>query len=400
MATGILHADLDAFFASVAQRDDPSLRGRPVAVGPGVVMAASYEARAHGVRGGMPIREALGRCPGLLVVRNQIGSVMAASEAVFAIFRETTPLVEGVGVDEAFLDVRGLARSGGTPEHLATVLRARVRDEVGLPLSVGIARTKVLAKMASVAAKPDGLRVVEPDGEEAFLHPLPVRRLWGVGANLEAVLVDRGIRTIGDLVVVGEPALIALVGGHQGRLLHALATGNDPSRVRPRRERRSFGAQRALGRRRRPFDELEDRLDELVDGLARRLRSAERCAATVTLRLRFDDYRKATRSHTLPRPTDRTDVLVATARTLLGDAAPTIATDGCTLIGAALSGLGPHRPQQLVLPFDGVDRGALDDALDAVRDRFGRHAVARATTLGRERHQPAPMLPDRGDPTD
>ncbi|MBX3314248.1 MAG: DNA polymerase IV [Actinobacteria bacterium] len=399
-SAGILHADLDAFFAAVAQRDRPELRGRPVAVGPGIVTSASYEARAFGVRGAMPERQARALCPDLVVVPGDFDAYTEASRAVFAIFEETTPLVEGISIDEAFLDVRGLARSVGSPTDIATTLRDRVRDEVGLPLSVGIARTKFLAKVASVSAKPDGLVVVEPDDEVAFLHPLPVRRMWGVGPATEAVLVGHGIQTIADLVTVGEGALVALLGRHTGRHLFALAVGRDHRPVEPRRRRRSFGAQRALGRRALTLEQLGARLADLVDGLARRARSAERCATTVTLRLRFGDFTRATRSRTLSHPADRTDVLVDAARSLLVAAGPLIAERGCTLIGASLSGLVPHRPQQLVLPFDRSDRTALDEALDQVRDRFGRTAVGRAATLAHGHHRPMPTLPEPGATAD
>jgi DNA polymerase-4 len=395
---GILHADLDAFFASVAQRDRPELRGRPVAVGPGIVTSASYEARAFGVRGAMPEREARALCPDLVVVPGDFDAYTTASKAVFAIFEETTPLVEGISIDEAFLDVRGLARAVGTPTEIATTLRDRVRDELGLPLSVGIARTKFLAKVASVSAKPDGLVVVEPEGEEDFLLPLPVRRMWGVGPATEAILVGHGISTIADLVTVGEGALVSLLGGHTGRHLFALAVGRDHRPVEPRRRRRSFGAQRALGRRPLTLEQLGARLADLVDGLARRARTAERCATTVTLRLRFGDFTRATRSRTLRHPTDRTDLLVAAARSLLVGSEPLIAERGCTLIGASISGLVPHRPQQLLLPFEGADRRALDDALDLVRDRFGRTAVGRAATLAHGHHRPVPTLPEPASP--
>jgi len=397
LSAGILHADLDAFFASVAQRDDPALRGRPVAVGPGVVTAASYEARAFGVRGAMPVTEARRLCPGLIVVPGDHDAYREASEAVFAIFEDTTPNVEGISIDEAFLDVRGLARLAGSPAEVAAALRARVRREVGLPLSVGVARTKFLAKVASVSAKPDGLVVVEPDREIAFLHPLPVRRMWGVGPATEATLRGRGIHTIGDLAAAGEPALVALLGGHTGRHLHTLAVGRDSRPVGPRAARRSLGAQQAVGGRLLTARQRAARLDDLVDGLARRLRDGDRCAGTVTLRLRFDDYGRATRSRTLRHATDRTDLLVATARRLLDLAEPLIEERGCTLVGVSLGSLVPHRPQQLLLPLDhpgGPDLAALDHALDEVRERFGRTAVGRAATVREPRHRPAPMLAD------
>ncbi|HKY64909.1 MAG TPA: DNA polymerase IV, partial [Acidimicrobiales bacterium] len=235
----ILHADLDAFFASVEQRDDPRLRGRPVIVGGGVVMAASYEARARGVRGAMGGREARLLCPDAVVVPPRLSAYVEASEAVFAIFERTTPLVEGLSIDEAFLDVAGLRRVSGPPVAIATGLRRRVRDEVGLAITVGVARTKFLAKVASASAKPDGLLLVPPDREREFLHPLPVERLWGVGPRTAERLHARGLVTVADIAALAEPALVAMLGPAAGRHLHGLAQLLDPRPVTPGRRRRS-----------------------------------------------------------------------------------------------------------------------------------------------------------------
>ncbi|MDQ6798458.1 MAG: DNA polymerase IV, partial [Actinomycetota bacterium] len=260
----ILHADLDAFYASVEQRDDPRLRGRPVVVGVGVVLAASYEARAYGVRTAMGGAQARRMCPAVTVVQPRMSAYSEASKAVFAVFEDTTPLVEGVSIDEAFLDVGGLRRVSGTPMEIAARLRADVFERVGLAITVGVARTKFLAKVASGVAKPDGLLVVPPDAELDFLHPLPVERLWGVGAVTAVKLRDRGITTVGDVARISEAALISILGRGPGRHLHALAHNHDPRSLRLGRRRGSIGSQRALGRARRSADVLESTVIALV----------------------------------------------------------------------------------------------------------------------------------------
>ena len=387
----ILHADLDSFFASVEQRDDPRLRGKPVIVGAGVVLAASYEAKACGVHSAMGGRRARRLCPDAVVVSPRMEAYSEASKAVFAVFNDTTPLVEGISIDEAFLDVRGMRRIAGSPEQIARRLRRRIREEVGLPITVGVATTKHLAKVASAVAKPDGLLVV-PAGEElAFLHPLPVERLWGVGPVTAGRLHARGLTTVGDVARLGEGDLIAMLGRAAGRHLHALAHNRDPRRIRVGARRRSIGTQRALGRRARSPAELDTILVGLVDRLAGRLRKAGRICRTLTLRLRFDDFARATRSHTLPEPTDETVVILATLRGLLAAALPTIAARGLTLMGITFSQLD-NEEDQLAL---GLDRKrALDVALDSVRERFGTEAITRAVLLGRDRGFEMPLLPD------
>lgn len=398
----ILHADLDSFFASVEQRDDPRLRGRPVIVGGGVVLAASYEAKAYGVHSAMGGRAARLACPGAIVVPPRFEAYVEASRRVFEIFRDTTPLVEGISIDEAFLDVAGLRRLVGPPEQIAATLRARVREEVGLPISVGIARTKYLAKVASAVSKPDGLLLVPPHGEEHFLHPLPVERLWGVGAVTAAKLHAEGIYTIGQLARRQEGELTMAVGRASGRHLYALANLHDPRPVEVGRRRRSIGSQSAMGRGRRSFEELEVLLSALVDRVTRRLRAGERIGRTFTLRLRFDDYSRATRSATIPRSTGATATWLATGRRVLRDARPLIEERGCTLLGITISGLVDVRSEQLELPlFTGPAREAgerrdLDGALDAISDRFGKRAVTRAVLLGRETGHEMPTLPDPG----
>jgi DNA polymerase IV len=389
----ILHADLDAFYASVEQRDDPRLRGRPVIVGGGVVLAASYEAKACGVRTAMGGARARRLCPEAVVVSPRMSAYSEASKAVFDVFEQTTPVVEGLSIDEAFLDVRGLERISGTPIEIATRLRRQVRERVGLPITVGVASTKFLAKVASGVAKPDGLLVVPPGSELAFLHPLPVERLWGVGPVTAAKLREKGLSSVGEVAQLAEGALVATLGRASGRHLHALAHNRDPRRVRGRR-RRSMGTQRALGRRPRSCEELDAILVGLVDRLTRRLRTARRVCRTVVLRMRFDDFSRATRSHTLAEATAQTYTILITARGLLATAMPMIERQGITLLGIALSNLEDADAVQLALPFEGGRAIALDAALDDVRTRFGSDAITRAVLLGRDPGITVPLLPD------
>lgn len=391
----ILHADLDSFYASVEQRDDLQLRGRPVIVGAGVVLAASYQAKAFGVRSAMGCAQARRLCPHAVVLPARFEAYVEASRAVFAIFELTTPLVEGLSIDEAFLDVTGLLRVSGTPVEIATKLRRDVREQVGLAITVGVARTKFLAKVASAVAKPDGLLVVPVDGELAFLHPLPVERLWGVGRVTAEKLRERGVRTVGEVADIEERALVAMLGRGSGRHLHALAHNRDPRPVQVGRRRRSIGSQRALGRSRLSLAEIDTALVGLVDRVCRRLRTAERVCRTVVLRLRFDDFSRATRSHTMPRPTDDTAAILSTVRGLLAIATPLIRTGGCTLVGISLSNLGNVDDAfQLELPFALREPGGLDRATDGVRKRFGTAALTRAVLIGRDQGMTVPMLPD------
>ncbi len=390
----ILHADLDAFYASVEQRDDPRLRGRPVIVGAGVVLAASYEAKAHGVRTAMGGAYARRLCPQAIVVRPRMSAYAEASRAVYRVFEDTAPLVEGLSIDEAFLDVRGMRRIAGTPVEIASRLRRAVRERVGLPITVGVARTKFLAKVASGVAKPDGLLVVPPDAELAFLHPLPVERLWGVGRVTAAKLHDRGIATVGEVAGLDEAALVSMLGRASGRHLHALAHNRDPRPVQVRRRRRSIGAQRALGRAPRSAAAIDATLVALVDRVTRRMRGAGRVGRTVVLRLRFADFSRATRSHTLPHATAETQIILVTARVLLTSAMPMIERQGITLVGVAVANLADDRATQLTLPFDRHSGGALDAALDEVRARFGSGAITRAVLLGRDQGMTVPLLPD------
>jgi DNA polymerase-4 len=390
----ILHADLDAFFASVEQRDDPQLRSRPVIVGGGVVLAASYEAKARGVRTAMGGREARRLCPDAAVVPPRFEAYVAASKAVFAVFRDTSPLVEGLSIDEAFLDVRGMERIAGKPIEIAARLRRDVRERVGLAITVGVARTKFLAKVASGVAKPDGLLVVPPGGELAFLHPLPVHRLWGVGPVTARKLHARGITTVGEVAQLTEATLVGIVGRATGRQLHALAHNRDPRRVQVGRRRRSIGGQRALGRRRRSPQALDAIVVGLVDRLGRRLRTARRACRTVVLRLRFDDFSRATRSHTLGEVTTQNRTILAAARGLLAAATPEVERRGLTLIGLSLTNLEDADAIQLALPLERRPVNRLDATIDDVRERFGTTAITRAVLLGRDPGIAMPHLPD------
>ena len=390
----VLHADLDAFYASVEQRDAPELRGRPVIVGGGVVLAASYEAKARGVRTAMGGRQARDLCPDAVVVPPRMEAYSAASKAVFSIFRDTTPLVEGLSIDEAFLEVGGLRRIAGTPEQIAVRLRERVRTEAGLAISVGVARTKFLAKVASAVSKPDGLLIVEPEREQEFLLPLPVERLWGVGAVTAEKLHRYGIRTVGELAELEAATAERMLGKATGAHVHALARLRDPRPVDTTRRRGSIGSQRALGTRPRSPEELDLILTQIVDRLARRLRDGDRVCRTVVLRLRFGDFTKATRSRSLRAPTDRTAILLTLARALLAVAQAEIAERGITLIGISLSQLDRVDRVHPELPIDWGDEARLDTVLDDLRDRYGATSVSRAAQLGRDPGWSSPILPE------
>jgi DNA polymerase-4 len=392
VSASILHADLDAFFASVEQRDDPRLRGRPVIVGLGVVLAASYEAKAYGIRTAMGGAQARRLCPHAAVVPPRMSAYSEASRAVFAVFDDTSPAVEGLSIDEAFLDVRGMERSVGTPREIAVRLRRAVRERVGLPITVGVARTKLLAKVASGVAKPDGLLVVPPDRELAFLHALEVERLWGVGPVTSRKLRERGIATVRHVALLPEEILDSLLGRAAGRHLHALAHNRDPRPVQARRRRGSIGSQRARGRGPWTPEEIDADLVALVDRVTRRLRSARRVGRTVVLRLRFADYTRASRSHTLSAPTASTRTVLRTARGLLASALPTIERHGLTLIGVSVANLEDADRIQLALQLD--PREALDAAVDQVRDRYGAASLTRGVLVGRPEGTAMPLLPD------
>jgi DNA polymerase-4 len=390
----ILHADLDAFYASVEQLLDPSLRGRPVAVGEGVVLAASYEAKALGVRAGMPGWRARELCPDVRFVGGHFRDYQRLADQVIGVLGDFTPLVERISIDEAFLDVAGTEHLFGSPSEVAAAIRRRVRAELGLAVSVGVARTKHLAKIASQAAKPDGLVVVEPHQELEFLQPLPVDLIWGVGPATHARLAAAGIRTIGDLAATPTPVLKHVVGQAAGHKLGALATNLDPRRVETARQASSIGAQHALGRREGTFEVLRSVLGYLADRVASRLRSAGRAGRTITVRVRFTGLRSVTRSVTLAVPICATLTLADIATELAGSALTDHpAEHEITLLAVSVSQLVDEFPLQLELPLGldgdrrrpgtaaGSARWASDRALDAIRARFGRDAAGYAAVM-------------------
>ena len=349
MQPEILHADVDAFYASVAQRDDARLRGRPVIVGSWVVMAASYEARAYGVRGGMSTARARLQCPDAIVVDTCWPAYVESSKALFEIFRRCAAVVEPGSMEEAFLDVTGAA---DPPAEIAARLRREVREQAGLPLSVGVARTQVLAKIASRSAKPDGLFVVEPEREVEFLHPLPVERVWGVGPATARKLHAQGVRTVGQAAALSEPELMAMLGKASGRYVHAIAQNHEHRPVQRRRGRRSFGAQRALGRGPRSRADLDAALADLAERVTRRMQRKGRAGRTVVLRLRFSDYTRATRSCTLAYSTADAGPIAAALRELLDAAMPLVQRRGITLVGVTVTNLdGTSSAHQLALPL-------------------------------------------------
>jgi DNA polymerase-4 len=396
----ILHADLDAFYASVEQRDDPALRGRPVIVGGGVVLAASYEARARGVHSAMGGGRARRLCPNAVVVSPRWSAYVEASRAVFALFERTAPVVEGISIDEAFLDVSGLERISGSPTRIAVRLRREVRERVGLPITVGVASTKHLAKVASGVAKPDGLIVVPPERELEFLHPLPVGRLWGVGPATTQKLHALGLRTVGDVARIGETQLMEMLGRAAGRHLYAVAHNRDPRRVEGRRRRRSIGSQCAIGRGPHTAESLDVVLVGLVDRVTRRMRASGRSGRTVVLRLRFGDFSRATRSHTLGERTAASRTILTVARGLMAAAVPLVEEKGITLLGVSVTNLdrGGGAGGQLELPLKPGTGLAVDLTLDAIRDRFGPKAVTRAVLLDRGASLAAWLMPDEDEP--
>ncbi|NLI18568.1 MAG: DNA polymerase IV [Actinomycetales bacterium] len=388
----ILHADLDAFYASVEQLLNPELRGRPTAVGGsargGVVLAASYEAKRFGVQGGMPGWRAARLCPDLVFVRGHFDQYQRISDHVMDILGDFTPAIQRISIDEAFLDVSGATHLFGPPGVIATRLRERVRTEVGLPISVGAARTKHLAKVASQVAKPDGLVVVEPDDERAFLDPLPVRLMWGVGPVAETQLAGLGIHTIGDLSRTPTPALRRLLGRAVGEKLTALALNEDPRRVATSSRARSVGAQSALGRRRPTPELVRAVLGHLAERIATRLRAKGRAGRTITVRVRFAGMESVTRSHTLPAPIATTLGLTEVAESLVWQAitGQEDPEQEISLLAISVSNLSAQQVIQLELPLEpddplrpgshaGAARLALDAQMDAARQRFGRDAV-------------------------
>lgn len=396
-AATILHADLDAFYASVEQLLDPSLLGKPVAVGGGVVLAASYEAKAFGVRGGMPGRRARELCPGLIFVGGNFREYQRLGDAAIAVLGDFTPVVERISIDEAFADVAGCTHLFGSPEEIAQKIRHRVRTELGLPISVGVARTKHVAKIASQVAKPDGLVLVGEGTEIAFLHGLPVGLMWGVGPATETRLADAGITTIGQLANSNRQVLERLLGPAAGEKLSALAWNRDPRRLQPHRRAHSAGAQSALGMKPARPEIYIPALRHLADRVASRLRAKSRPGRTVTVRVRFADLRSVTRSITLDAPISATAMISEIAEELVrGVLVQYPGERTISLLAISVSHLEEHAGLQLELPLGLADdkhrpgtqkgqaRWGADRAMDAIRERFGWEAVGYASVaLGR-----------------
>ena len=388
----VLHADLDAFFASVEQRDNPELRGKPVLVGGGIVTAASYEAKARGVSTPMNLNQARAICPDAVLISPRGDAYSEASKVVMAILERFSPTVEKISIDEAFLDGAGMEHIHGTPREIAEKIRAAVRDEAGLNITIGVARTKFLAKVASGAAKPDGLLVVEEQGELDFLHPLPIEAVWGVGKVTSKKLRTRGVKTVGDIAALDEDTLCTILGKAQGKRLHALSNNIDQRRVAPRQTRKSIGAQRAISKQPRTQAELETIVDSLVDRVTPRLRRAGRSARTVVLSIRFGNFTRITRSRTLPAPTTSSDEFRSALHALLAPEIDQIHELGITLIGIALANLDDGA--QLELAFDGPGGHEIDATVDAVKERFGKDAIRRGAMVGKDQGFAAPQVED------
>jgi DNA polymerase-4 len=387
-AATILHADLDAFYASVEQMLDPRLRGRPIAVGGGVVLAASYEAKRFGVRGGMGGRQARELCPELVFVTGHFDRYQELGDAAIRILDDYTPLVERISIDEAFADVAGTGHLFGPPAEIARQVRARVKAEVGLPISVGVARTKHLAKIGSQVAKPDGLVVVEPERELKFLHELPVDLMWGVGPATKARLAEQGVFTIGQLAQTSVHALQRLLGPAVGDRLAALAWNRDPREIVTQRRAHSAGAQSALGRQPATLKVVRPTLRHLADRIGSRLRAKALAGRTVTVRVRFADFTAVTRAATLPAPIAATTTLSEVAEELAMGVLADHPDEGViTLLAISVSHLERQPLLQLELSFGGGDevrrpgtrtgaaRWSADRAIDRIRDRFGWEAI-------------------------
>ncbi|HST63589.1 MAG TPA: DNA polymerase IV [Mycobacteriales bacterium] len=381
----ILHVDMDAFYASVELRRRPELRGRPVIVGGGqrgVVLSATYEAREFGVRSAMPMRRAIGLCPEAVVLPPSMGTYAEVSAGVMAVFRSVTPLVEPLSLDEAFLDVSGARRRLGRPGWIGEWIRARIADEQGITCSVGVAPTKFLAKLASSRCKPDGLLVVPADGVLAFLHPLPVGALWGVGERTAEHLAGLGLRTVGDIAALPLPALVRALGEGTATHLHALATGHDPRTVVTDEPDRSIGAEETFGTDVTDHGVVHRELLRLAEKTAARLRASGQLGRTVSIKVRFADFTTITRARTLPTPTDAGREVYGTARALYD--ALELDRARIRLVGVRVEGIAPTGDAALQLELGAREFGwrDADRAVDRAADRFGSGAVRPATLVG------------------
>ena len=388
---GILHADLDAFYAAVAVKEDPSLAGKPVAVGGGVVLSCTYEAKAYGVHGGMPVREARLLCPNLILVDGSFGAYSEYSKAVFTIFESYTPTVERLSIDEAFMDVTGSVHLFGSPADIGSAIRADVKTETGLEVSVGATPRKFLSKIASQVAKPDGLIVVNPGEELDFLHPLPVGYLWGVGRVTKRKLHEMGIRTIGDIAATPEDSIIAMLGKAHAAHLYALSNNRDPRPVQTTRKAKSLSAQAAMPAQIRTLEELTPTLNRLTDRVTGRLRAKDQTTRTVTIKVRFGDLSAITRSTTMTAPTASTGTIVEVATHMLVGVLDEFPKHETTLLSVALSGISAGGLTQLAFGVgdDDVSGGspqelefeALERSVDELRQRYGDGVVTHGSDL-------------------
>ena len=404
---GFLHVDMDAFYAAVEIRRRPELRGRPVVVGGtgsrGVVAAASYEARVYGIGSAMPSTRARRLCPHAVFLPGDHSHYGEVSEQVMAVLRDVTPLVEPLSLDEAFLDVRGAVRLLGPAPELAARIRARILEQEQLTCSVGVASSKFIAKLATERAKPrvepsgpvwgSGVHVVEAGAELDFLHPLPVTALFGVGPATSRRLTRLGVETVGDLASQPESSLVAALGAAAGRQLHQLANGIDDRPVVVDRMPRSISHEETFARDLHAAPELESEATRLGDAVARRLRASGLAARTITLKVRFGDFKTITRSMTLPDPTDSSRAVVAAARDLLS---AVDATPGVRLLGVGASGLVDASTRQLSFTDDARTHDPAEQVTDRIRDRFGASAIGPATAIGSARGLRSPL--DAGQP--
>ncbi|MFT4258681.1 DNA polymerase IV [Microbacterium sp.] len=382
--TGILHVDMDAFYAGVEILDDPTLRGLPLIIGApdgrSVVSSASYEARRYGVRAAMPVSQALRLCPSARIVPPHFHRYQEVSRQIMTIFESITPLVEPLSVDEAFLDVRGVRRLWGSPAVVAGLIRRRVREEVGITCSVGVAATKHVAKMASTLAKPDGMLVVAAAETLDFLAPRPVRSMWGVGPKAAEALEGRGIRTILDVRQSSQEMLDRAVGSALGHRIAQLARGEDARAVDTERVEKSVGHEETFDIDVTDREFLRSELLRLADRVAARLRRAEWEATTVSIKVRYDDFRTVSRSQTLPEPTAVGQRIGASAQTLFE------AIDSCDpvrLLGVRAEKLRPAGAVGLALWDDDEDWRRVEGAVDSATARFGSATITRARHLGR-----------------
>ena len=383
----ILHVDMDAFFVAVELLERPELRGRPVIVGGtgprGVVSSASYEARGFGVHSAMPMTRARRLCPRAVVLPASHDKYARVSAAVFELFRSVTPLVEGLSLDEAFLDVAGAARRLGRPAEIARTVREQVRAQQGITCSVGVASTKFVAKLASTRCKPDGMLVVPADDVTGFLHPLPVGALWGVGDRTEQTLTRLGLRTVGQLAQVPPDTLRRELGNALGAHLHELAWGRDPREVEPHTPDKSIGAEETFDTDVDDPEVIRRELLRLAERVGARLRESGNVGRTVSVKLRMASFKTITRARTLSEPTDLARVIYVTARELYEAAG--LERVRLRLVGVRVENLHPAGEAPRQLAFDEPERGwrEAEQAMDQVAHRFGRGAVRPAALVRR-----------------